>query len=56
MSKLMSGTVKFEIYVNKTHMHKVRLSVVRSQFICATELNPLLVKKIVVWYKINFNS
>ena len=51
----MSGTVKFEIYVNKTHMHKVCLSVLRSQFICAIELNPLFAKKILVWYKINSN-
>lgn len=34
MSDLMAGTVKFEIYVNKTHMHKVCLSVLKSQFIC----------------------
>lgn len=30
----MAGTVKFEIYVNKTHMHKVCLSVLKNQFIC----------------------
>lgn len=51
----MSGTVKFEIYVNKTHIQKVCLSVLRSQFICTRQPNPLFAKKTLVWYKTNSN-
>ena len=51
----MSGTVQFEIHVNKVRTHKVCLPVLRSQFIRIIELNPLFAKKILVLYKINSN-